>query len=118
MQDYKNKKILITGGLGFIGSNLAKKLASFGARVTIIDNLFPQFGGNLFNIVGYEKELELKYFDINQKDRLEEVICEKEIIFNLAGQTSHLDSMLNPFLDLDINVKSQLNQLQFISNCQ
>jgi len=103
---------LITGGLGFIGSSLAKKLLSLGAKVTIVDSLYPQFGGNRFNIAGFEDKFDVHYFDINESERLQEIIIGKDILFNLAGQTSHLDSMLNPFLDLEINVKSQISILE------
>ena len=102
------KQILITGGLGFIGSNLARRLADLGAFVTVVDSLIPEYGGNLFNLLGYENRIRVNIADIRDEFSMAVLVQAKDYLFNLAGQTSHLDSMKNPFIDLDINCRSQL----------
>jgi len=106
--DFTNKSILITGGLGFIGSNLARSLADVGARVTVVDSLIPEYGGNLFNLKGYENRVRINIADIRDEFGMAYLVQGQDYLFNLAGQTSHLDSMKNPFVDLDINCRSQL----------
>jgi len=106
--DFTNKSILITGGLGFIGSNLARSLADVGARVTVVDSLIPEYGGNLFNLRGYENRVRINIADIRDEFSMAYLVQGQDYLFNLAGQTSHLDSMKNPFVDLDINCRSQL----------
>jgi len=106
--DFTNKSILITGGLGFIGSNLARSLADVGARVTVVDSLIPEYGGNLFNLRGYENRVRINIADIRDEFGMAYLVQGQDYLFNLAGQTSHLDSMKNPFVDLDINCRSQL----------
>jgi nucleoside-diphosphate-sugar epimerase len=108
---FKDKKILITGGVGFIGSNLAIRLNNAGAIVTIVDSLIPEYGGNLRNIHEIKNSVVVNISDVRDKYSLEHLISDKEILFNLAGQTSHMDSMSDPFKDLDINCKSQLSIL-------
>jgi len=113
MQDtYKNKNVLITGGLGFIGSNLARQLVGLGAHVTIIDSLVWAYGGNRFNICGIEDKLDLRIGDIRDRYTMDELIQGKDYLFNLAGQVSHIDSMKDPFTDLEINTTSQLSILE------
>ncbi len=104
--------MLITGGLGFIGSNLARRLADLGARVTLIDSLIPQYGGNLFNITGYEDKLRVNISDMRDEYGINFLVQNQAYIFNLAGQVSHLDSMQNPYTDLEINCLSQLYLLE------
>lgn len=111
---YKNKKILITGGLGFIGSNLAIKLVELGAKVEIVDALIPEYGGNLFNIEPIKKRVRWVIGDIRDKKIMGEMIKDKEIIFNLAGTLSHIDSMTDPMMDLEINCRAQLSLLESI----
>ncbi|MCJ7596558.1 MAG: GDP-mannose 4,6-dehydratase [Desulfobacterales bacterium] len=106
--EYKEKKVLITGGLGFIGSNLARRLADLGARVTAVDSLIPEYGGNLFNLSGYEDHIKINIADIRDEFSMAHLVKNQDYLFNLAGQTSHIDSMQNPFVDLDINCRSQL----------
>ena len=110
--NYKNKNILITGGLGFIGSNLAKTLVNLGAQVTIVDSLIPQFGGNMFNIQDFKQKVEVNICDIRDPHSMKYLVQEKNYIFNLAGQTSHMDSMTDPRNDLDINAGAQLSILE------
>lgn len=112
MASFKGKKILITGGLGFIGSNLAIKLVSLGAKVTIIDSLLANFGGNKFNISPIKNDVEVKIADLRDRPVINKLVVGKEIIFNLAGTLSHIDSMTDPFLDLDINCRAQLSLLE------
>lgn len=109
---YKDKKVLITGGAGFIGSNLAKTLVKLGAQVFIIDSMIPDCGGNIFNLKGIQNKAKINYFDLRNRSKLISVIKDKDIIFNLAGQISHIDSMKKPLVDLDINCKSHLSLLE------
>ncbi len=109
---YRDKKVLITGGLGFIGSNLAHRLVQTGARITLVDSLIPQYGGNLFNIKGIEDKVVLNVADVRDHNAIEYLVQDKDYIFNLAGQVSHSDSMTDPMTDLDINCKSQLSILE------
>lgn len=109
---YKNTNILITGGLGFIGSTLARRLVGYGARVTLIDSLIPEYGGNLFNIKGIEKKVSVNVSDVRDRHSLKYLVKDKDILFNLAGTLSHIDSMRDPFTDLEINCVSQLSILE------
>ena len=102
------KRVLITGGLGFIGSNLARRLVDLGAEVTLVDSLIPEYGGNWFNIADIEDRVEVNISDVRDEHSMKYLVQNQDYLFNLAGQTSHLDSMQDPFEDLDINAKSQL----------
>jgi UDP-glucose 4-epimerase len=112
MSFYSNKKILITGGLGFIGSSLAKQLVVFGSKVTLVDSLIPKYGGNLFNIHELKDRVTINVCDVRDPFAMAYLVKGKDIIFNLAGQTSHIDSMINPKTDLDINITAQLSILE------
>ena len=105
---YKDKDILITGGLGFIGSNLARRLVERGAQVTIVDSLIPEYGGNMFNIAGIEDRVQVNISDVRDEHSMKSLVQGQDYLFNLAGQTSHLDSMQKPLTDLEINAKAQL----------
>ncbi len=107
-EKYKNKNVLITGGLGFLGSNLAHKLVEYGANVTILDALLPLYGGNKFNISGIENNVQVIIGDVRDFRLIEKIIEGKDIIFNLAAQVSYIDSINIPFEDLDINCKGHL----------
>jgi len=109
---FHDARVLITGGLGFIGSNLARRLADLGARVTLLDSLVPEYGGNLFNIAGYEDRLRVNIGDMRDEHGIAHLVQGQQYIFNLAGQVSHLDSMRDPFTDLEINCRSQLYLLE------
>lgn len=112
MKSFDNKKILITGGLGFIGSSLARTLVTQGARVTLVDSLIPQYGGNLFNIADIRHKLDVNICDVRDPHAMKHLIQGKDFLFNLAGQTSHMDSMTDPQTDLDINASAQLAILE------
>jgi UDP-glucose 4-epimerase len=105
---YRGKRVMITGGLGFIGSNLAHRLVSLGARVLIVDSLIPAYGGNLFNIHGIADRVRVNIADIRQQTTMNYLVQGHDVIFNLAGQVSHIDSMQEPYTDLEINCRSQL----------
>jgi UDP-glucose 4-epimerase len=109
---YRDRPVMITGGLGFIGSNLAHQLVSLGARVLVVDSLIPAYGGNLFNIHGIEDALRVNIADIRQQSTMNYLVRGHDVIFNLAGQVSHIDSMEEPYTDLEINCRSQLTLLE------
>jgi UDP-glucose 4-epimerase len=98
---------MVTGALGFIGSNLTRALADLGADVLAVDSLLPDYGGNLFNLDGYEKRVRVNIADVRGHG-MEYLVRGQEVVFNLAGQVSHIDSMTDPFTDLEINCRSQL----------
>lgn len=109
---FAGKKVLITGGLGFIGSNLALRLVESGARVTIVDSLIWAYGGNMFNIEPIRGRLTVNIGDIRDRYTMDYMVKGQDYIFNLAGQVSHIDSMNDPLTDLDINARSQLSLLE------
>lgn len=109
---FAQKKILITGGMGFIGSNLSRKLVQLGAEVTLVDSLIPQYGGNQFNIDGFKTCVAVNVCDVRDPFAMAYLVQGKDYLFNLAGQTSHLDSMTDPQTDLDINATAQLSILE------
>jgi UDP-glucose 4-epimerase len=108
----EDAKVLITGGLGFIGANLARRLVGLGARVTLVDSLIPEYGGNLFNIAGVENQIRVNISDVRDTHSMKYLVQGQDILFNLAGQTSHMDSMQDPFTDLEINARAQLAILE------
>ena len=109
---FRDKHVLITGGLGFIGSNLAHRLVSLGADVLIVDSLIPEYGGNVFNVHGLEEQLRVNIADVRDEHGLRYLVQGQDVIFNLAGQVSHTDSMIDPYTDLEINARSQLSLLE------
>ncbi len=111
-QNFKGKRVLITGGLGFIGSNLAIKLVDSGADVTLLDSMQPEFGGNLFNIAPVKDLVRVNFSDMRDVHTLPYLAKDKDFIFNLSGQVSHIDSMTEPLVDMEINVKAQLSLLE------
>src|SRR6267154_6492393 len=112
INSFRNKRILITGGVGFIGSNLAFRLVELGADVTLVDSLIPEYGGNLFNIAGIEERVRVNISDVRDEHSMRSLVQEQDYLFNLAGQTSHLDSMNDPHADLEINCRAQLSILE------
>lgn len=112
MEEYRGvfsgKKVLITGGLGFIGSNLAIRLVGLGAKVLLVDSLVPEYGGNLFNIKEIEDQVRINISDVRDEHSMRYLVQGQDYLFNLAGQTSHVDSMQDPYTDLEINCRAQL----------
>jgi UDP-glucose 4-epimerase len=109
---FDGANILITGGLGFIGSTLARGLVELGAHVTLVDSLIPIYGGNLRNIAGIEDRVKVNIADVRDEYSMDYLVQGQDFLFNLAGQSSHLDSMRDPYTDLEINCRAQLSILE------
>jgi UDP-glucose 4-epimerase len=105
-------RVLITGGLGFIGSTLARRLVELDARITLVDSLIPTYGGNLRNIAGIEEQVRVNIADVRDEHSMDYLVQGQDFLFNLAGQNSHLDSMRDPYADLEINCRAQLSILE------
>jgi nucleoside-diphosphate-sugar epimerase len=113
-QAFAGRSVLVTGGYGFIGSNLVHALVGLGARVTVVDNLDPGAGGNRFNLAGVEERVELCCRDIRDLDTMRDAVRGRDFVFHLAGRNSHLDSLDGPFEDLDINGRGTLTVLEAV----
>jgi len=113
---YRGRKVMITGGLGFIGSNLARRLVDLGADILLVDSLIADYGGNLFNIDGISEYVHVNIADVRQQTTMDHLVRDRAVIFNLAGQVSHIDSMRDPYTDLEINCRSQLTVLEACRN--
>ena len=111
---FAGKRVLITGGLGFIGSNLARTLACAGARVTLVDSMIPNTGASLFNVAGIESQVQINISDVRDAHSLQYLVQGQDFLFNLAGQTSHMDSMEDPLTDLAVNASAQLSLLEVV----
>lgn len=109
---FAGRRVLITGGLGFIGSNLARELVALGARVTIVDSMIPEYGGNVRNLAGVASKVTVHRTDVREHAKLARHVRGQDFLFNLAGQTSHMDSMTDPEADLEINGRAQLALLE------
>jgi UDP-glucose 4-epimerase len=109
---YAGRRIMITGGLGFIGSNLARALVQAGADVLLVDSLIADSGANFFNLDGIADRVRVNIADVRQESTMNHLVRDRDVIFNLAGQVSHIDSMRDPYTDLDINCRSQLSLLE------
>jgi UDP-glucose 4-epimerase len=109
---FAGSRVLITGGAGFIGANLAHRLADLDARITIVDSLIPEYGGNLRNLAGLDDRVRLNIADVRDEHSMDYLVQGHDYLFNLAGQTSHMDSMRDPYTDLEINCRSQLSILE------
>ena len=109
---FAGSDVLVTGGLGFIGSGLARRLVELGAKVTLVDSLIPEYGGNLFNIHDIRDRVTVDLTDVRDAAAMSSLIKKRQFLFNLAGQTSHLDSMTDPMTDLNINAAAQLHILE------
>jgi UDP-glucose 4-epimerase len=112
VKQYERKNVLITGGLGFIGSTLAIRLVELGAAVTVIDSLIPEYGGNLFNVEPVKNQIRINVSDVRDRSSINYLVQGQHYLFNLAGTLSHIDSMRDPFTDLEINCVSQLRILE------
>ena len=102
----------MTGGLGFIGSNLSRRLVEYGAEVTLVDSLIPEYGGNLFNIEPIREHVRVNFSDVRDEHSMKYLVQNKDYLFNLAGQTSHIDCMNYHYTDLEINTRAQLSILE------
>ncbi len=109
---FAGKRVLVTGGLGFIGSNLVRTLVGLGAHVSVVDSLVPEYGGNRRNLAGIATKVKIHIADVRDWPRLPSLVEGQHYLFNLAGQTSHMDSMTDPQTDLDINCRAQLAILE------
>jgi UDP-glucose 4-epimerase len=109
---FAGRRVLITGGLGFIGSNLARELVEAGAELVLVDSLVPEYGGRRGNLAGIEDRVHVNISDVRDEHSLRALVRGQDVIFNLAGQTSHLDSMADPYTDLEINCRAQLSILE------
>ncbi len=112
MATFKQAHVLITGGLGFIGSNLAIRMVERGAKVTLIDAMIPSYGARTFNIASIRDKVQVNFSDIREPYSVDYLVAEQDYIFCLAGQLSHIDSMRNPVNDLQINCLGHLNVLE------
>lgn len=109
---YAGRRVLVTGGLGFIGSTVVRHLVGLGADVLIVDALLPDYGGNLFNIDGLADRVRIDRSDMRDRAAMDRAVAGQDIIFNLAGQVSHIDSMRDPYTDLQVNCLSHLTLLE------
>jgi UDP-glucose 4-epimerase len=109
---FAGRSVVITGGLGFIGSNLAARLVELGARVTLVDSLIPEYGGNLYNVEPIKDRVHINISDVRDEFSMRYLVQGQDYLFNLAGQTSHMDSIADPYPDLDINCRAQLSILE------
>ncbi|HUK34943.1 MAG TPA: NAD-dependent epimerase/dehydratase family protein [Vicinamibacterales bacterium] len=116
LQFYRGRRVMVTGGLGFIGSNLARRLVELGADVLLVDSLIPAYGGNLFNIDGIADRVHVNVADIRQQSTMNYLVQHRAVVFNLAGQVSHIDSIRDPYTDLEVNCRSQLTILEACRN--
>ena len=109
---YRGAKILVTGGLGFIGSNLARRLVEIGGDVLVVDSLLPNTGANYANIKSFENKLRVRTVDLRNAEEVASLLPGHDVLFNLAGTVSHLDSMTDPLSDMNANVHAQIVLLE------
>lgn len=109
---FANRRVLVTGGAGFIGGHLVRRLVGFGAKVTVADAMIPEHGGNLRNLARVRSRVRFERADVRDRAKMAELVREQDFLFNLAGQTSHMDSMTDPETDLEINARAQLSILE------
>jgi len=114
--NFTNKNILILGGLGFIGSNLAKKCVELGGKVTVVDSLDENCGGNIFNVEFFKDDIQLKQFNILDDLALKDSLNNQDYVFNCAAHSSHGESMKNPSNNLDVNCRAVINILEILKN--
>ncbi len=111
---YRGRKVLVTGGLGFLGSSLALRLVERGARVILVDNFYPRHGANRFNIRAIEGKVEVVRCDVRDRDAMRGLVAESEVVFHLAGQVSHVLSLKNPFPDIELNIMGTAALLELV----
>lgn len=112
LSKFQGKRALITGGIGFIGSNLARRLLQLGARLTVVDNLASEYGGNPYNIHDIQGQIQAVIGDMCDENIMRKLLPEQDYLFNLAAQISHMGSMQNPMIDLEVNAVSQISLLE------
>lgn len=113
---FRGKNVLITGGVGFIGSTIAIRLAGIAKSITLVDSLIESYGGNLFNIEPVKDKVKVNIADVRDEASMNALVKRQDYIFNMAGTLSHIDSMTNPYQDLEINCRSQLTILEACRN--
>ena len=113
---YSGKQVLVTGGLGFIGSNLAIKLAKLGAEVTVVDVLWPDHGGNWFNIEPVKNDIRVNICDVRDEHAIRTLIKGKNFVFHLAGQCSHVLGQSDPYPDIDVNIHGTAILMEAVKN--
>lgn len=106
------KNVLVLGGLGFLGSNTARKCLELGANVTVFDAMLGPFGANPANVRDIKGRIKIVKKDMRDKEALSKAVRGMDLIFNCAGQASHSDSMKDPFFDVDLNIIANLNLLE------
>ena len=111
-ESYRGLRVMVTGGLGFIGSNLVRQLVNIGAQVLVVDAMIPSHGGNPANLVGFENRVRISITDLRDHDSMRDLVSGQQIIFNVAGQVSHVDSMKDPVADLQVNTLAQVVLLE------
>ncbi len=114
LEAFRGTRSLVTGGLGFIPSNLVHALTALGSRVTVVDSLAPDQGGNRFNVSGIEDQIDVRIHDIADEEAMQKAVEGQDFVFNMAASVSHLDSLNAPFRDLDTNVRGNLVALEAI----
>lgn len=111
---FENKKVIITGGAGFLGSTLAHRLLQLKAKVIVVDNFYPHYGANEFNLQSIRSHIELVRESVTNEEKIGKIVDQTDYIFHIAGQCSHIDSMSNPWLDLEFNCKGTLTLLELL----
>jgi UDP-glucose 4-epimerase len=111
---YRGLKVMVTGGLGFIGSNLARRLLELGAQVSVVDALVANFGGNPANLRDVADRLQIHIVNLSDRQSISALVAGCDVIFNLAGNVSHIDSMVDPVTDLEANVRAQIVLLEAV----
>ena len=111
---YRGTPVLVTGGMGFIGSTLARRLHGMGARVAVLDSLNPGQGGNPANLEDIQEDLEIVIGDQADAVLVAGLVRGRSVIFNLCGRGAHADSMRDPFADLHSNCVAQLTLLEAV----
>jgi UDP-glucose 4-epimerase len=114
LDSWRGRRCLITGGLGFIGSSLAIRLVEAGARVTIVDSLLREHGGNLHNIAPVSDDVRLNLCDVRDEQVMAVLMREADVVFHLAAQVSHVRSLSNPYPDIDINIKGTASVMEAV----
>jgi UDP-glucose 4-epimerase len=105
MKSLSGARVLVTGGLGFIGSNLARRLVQEGASVTLCDAMIDGYGGNETNVREIRDSVEIDRSDVRDAAAMDRLVAGKDVVFHLAAQVSHVMSLSNPYPDIDINIK-------------